>query len=100
MTEETKIALRRYEALKLEAKKIDEELDTLKEIVTAAVPEGSILKGEFGVFTSKKRDKWTYSPETTLLADTLKATQKEEIAKGIATSEPTVFVEYKENKHE
>lgn len=97
---ETTAALLEYEELKIEEKRVKTRLEELKEIVSQSVPEGEVVNGKQGVFTLKRRDNYTYTPETTQIAEDLKARQEEEVAKGLATVTPTFFVEYKQKSSE
>jgi len=87
-----------YEELKIQEKELKAEIDALKAELVEHVPEGEKINCATGVVKLKKRDNWTYIPATVQLADDLKARQKEEVAKGDATNNPTYYIEYKHKK--
>ena len=87
-----------YEELKMEAKKLAVRIDELKPEVLEIIGEEEKVNCKHGFIERKSRPKYTYSPDTTKLALDLKDTQKEEVAKGIATDNPTYFVEYRQDK--
>lgn len=85
-----------YEEHKLEIKRHEVHLDILKERLKTRVKGDEKINARHGVIEMKKRDNWTYSEGTTKLATELKETQKMEVAKGIATSTPTIYMEYRQ----
>ena len=99
-TKEQEQALLRYEELKIQIKAIEKEIEPLKPIVKELVVDGEKLHTPtgLGAFELKKRDNWTFSQEIQDQEQDLKDVKKEAIAKGEATSDPTVYVEYKANK--
>jgi len=84
-----------YEELKIEAKRIAVRIDELKPEVLEIIGEEEKVNCKHGFIERKSRPKWTYTPETTKLGLDLKDVQKEEVAKGLATNDPTIFVEYR-----
>lgn len=72
----------------------------LQPSILPLVPEDKELLTEKGYFYIQKRPTWTYTHATELAAEALKETQKEEIAKGLATAEykPTLY--YKSGRPE
>lgn len=97
MNDEQKQSLLEYEDLKIEEKRIKSRLEELKEIIVPLVPEDEKINGKYGKFELKKRDNWTFSGETQNMEDALKEKKAEEIAKGVATSKPIYFVEYRQS---
>ena len=89
-----------YENLKLKEKEIKEKLEVLKVELVPHIPENTVVKGERGSFTLKRRDNYTYTEATEQKMIDLKERQKEEIAKGEATSEPTLFIEWRADQDE
>jgi len=85
-----------YEEMKLEEKENKKRLDILKERIQSRIQGDEKVNTRYGVIEVKKRDNWKYSEGTTKMAEELKETQKTEIAKGIAISTPTVFIEYRQ----
>ena len=88
-----------YGELKVKVKEIEKDMDVLKAKIMPQVEAGKkYVVGELGAIEVKKRDNWTYSAETTLLGTQLKEKQAEEIATGVATSTPTVFIDFRVKK--
>lgn len=87
-----------YEELKIRMKQDAVLEKELKAELIDHVPEDEKINCEYGVIERKSRAKWTYSESTTEMADNLKDVKKEEEAKGIATNDPTVYIEYRVNK--
>jgi hypothetical protein len=98
MDEQTKKNFLAYEELKIEEKLIKEKLETLKEFLLPHIEPGQKIQATAGHFELKQRDNWTFTPETVRMAENLKEVQKAEIAKGVAKSVPTLFIEYRGNK--
>lgn len=89
-----------YEEHKLEVKRHEVHLEILKDRIKSRVKGDEKINARHGVIEMKKRDNWTYSDGTKKLAEDLKEKQKEEVAKGIATSVPTYFIEYRQKDKE
>lgn len=98
MNDEQKVALLRYEELKISVKRAEEEMANLKPLLLKAVPEGTKVNAASGYFEQKKRDNWKFSPEINEQEKALKDAKAAAIAKGEATNNPTYYVEYREGK--
>lgn len=100
MNEELKNDLLAYEDLKIEEKELKVRIDELKEKILPYIGEDEKINCIKGVIEIKKRDNWTFSPETQNFENQLKDKKADEIARGIATSKPTMFMEYRLTKKE
>lgn len=98
ITQEQADVLVEYEQLKLSVKRAEERMKELKPVLLKAVPEGSKVNAVEGFFELKKRDNWKFSAEVELQESALKEAKENAIARGEATSNPTYYVEYRENK--
>lgn len=100
-TQDQQNALMKYEEIKLQIKELETELDPLKEIIVPLMEKGRDLTTETGgTFKLKERANWKFSPDTVAKKKELKTLEEEEIAKGIATNKPTVYLEYSSAKSE
>lgn len=88
--------MKRYEDLKIEVKKMTEEIDLLKEEIQPYIPEDKEVQSDRGYFYIQKRPTWKYSPEVDEKEKDLKKLKAHEQAAGIAevTMVPTLY--YKE----
>lgn len=100
MAEDNSAKFLEYEELKIQEKQVAARLKELKEELTPLVSDDEKVNCRYGVIELKKRDNWKYTPATTQMADDLKARQKEEVAKGEATNNPTFFIEYRQKERE
>lgn len=100
MNEEQKAKILEYEELKIQEKQLKEKVDAVKAEIEELIPEDEKVNCAHGFIEKVKRDNWTYTPETTQLAKDLKDKQKEEVAKGLATNNPTVFIQYRSKDKE
>jgi len=102
MSPEQEKAILRYEELKIEIKNMDAQIKELKPIIQELVHEDEKLHTPtgYGYFELKKRDNWKFSEEIVEAEKGLKTLKAEAIAKGEATSTPTVYIEYRQNKNE
>jgi len=101
MDDSIKNAIKEYEELKIEEKLLKENLESLKEVIAPYIIENHAkdeLQLDHGKIVVKHRASWKFSDETNSLAVNLKETQKEEIAKGIATDSGTDYIEYRQDK--
>lgn len=98
MTPEIQTAMLQYEELKISEKEIKDRLDELKEIILPHVEAGKKYAGEHGSFEVKSRATWKFSPELIHEKDIIKEKEADEIARGIAKNNPTVFIEYRMKK--
>lgn len=97
MTEEVKDALLEYEELKIDAKKIEERLEELKEIILPNIGEEPI-NARSGYFEIKKKTTWKYSAELKVKQEEVKKLEKDEVAKGIATPSVSTYLQYNHGK--
>ncbi len=98
LTQEQQSALLRYEELKVMVKEAESEMEKIKPVVIAAVPEGTKVNAKDGFFELKRRDNWTFGDDIQAKESDLKALKEAAIAKGEATSKPTFYVEYRKAK--
>ena len=94
-------AILRYEEIKLEMKPMEAELDVLKPLVREVVIDKDEVYNTstgLGVFTLKQRDNWVFSDKIKEQEKELKKAKADAIAQGEATSNPTIYPEYKANK--
>lgn len=97
MNEEVKNALLEYEELKIDAKKIDERLEELKEIILPSIGDEPV-NARSGYFEIKKKTSWKYSPELVAKQGEVKKLEKDEVAKGIATASVSTYLQYNHGK--
>ena len=98
-TEAVKAKFRRYEEVKLEIKKLEEEADELKPELIALMPEDMAVETDLGAFTLKRRTKWVYSSETQKAEAELKDKKKDEERTGVAKAiDGDPYLEYREKK--
>lgn len=98
MKPEVTKALLEYEQLKLNAKTIENRLEELKPIIMAEVEVGKKYEGEEGSFEVKSKPVWKFSPRVVQMKEEVKKFEAEEIAKGIAVNNPTIYLEYRVRK--
>lgn len=98
MTQEEKDALLQYEEIKLSIKKLEEEADKLKPIISPLINAGEKLLGLHGSFEIKSRPKWTFSLDVQEEEKKLESLKVEEIAKGVAKNTPITYFEYRVTK--
>ena len=91
-------ALRELEGIKLAQKDLDTREMALKAVIMPLVQEGHKYLGTEGAFTVESRANWKFSNELNTKKESLKELEAEEIAKGIATNKPTVFIKFTVNK--
>lgn len=98
MNPELSKALIEYEQLKLNEKIIATRIEELKAIVMPLVEEGKKYLGEEGSFEVKSKPVWKFSPRVVQMKEEVKKFEAEEIAKGIAINNPTIYLEYRVKK--
>lgn len=99
MNPEAAAAIKRYEELKLEIKAREAELEELRPMLVQYVPEDTTVHTTYGSLSLNRRTTYTYSLDTQLAEDALKATKAREVQDGTATAKPGgVFIVYKEKK--
>ena len=98
LNEEQKSALLKYEELKIVVKDAEAQMAELKPIVLEAVPEGTKINASQGYFERKKRDNWKFGPGIELQEKALKEAKEGAVARGEATNNPTVYIEYRTGK--
>lgn len=84
-----------YEEVKLAIKELEAKASLLKEEITPYIQEDQKINCASGAIEVKRRDNWHFSEGTQLQEKALKEAQEEEIAKGVATSTPTIYIEYR-----
>ncbi len=94
--QEVKDNFERYEALKIEAKKIECQLKELQPLILAHVPEGVEVQLTYGKIYTQARTTWEFSPNVEKAQAEVDELKKEEKAKGIATGKVTQTLYYKE----
>lgn len=99
ITPEGKSAIERYEQIKLEMKELEKEMEELKPIVIAVVPEDTTVEAAYGTLSIARRTQYLYSLDTQLAEDALKAAKAREVQDGTATAKPgDPYIVYKEKK--
>ena len=79
-------------------KRAEERMDEIKPVILEIVKVGEKINAANGFFEMKKRDNWKYSEDIEAREKELKGDKAEEVAKGLATNNPTFYVQYNENK--
>lgn len=75
----------RYEELKIQAKKIDDEIKKLqKDIIVHMPDDGEPVHAKHGTFSIRSRSAWVYSDQVEKLQKAVDDRKAEEEAKGIA----------------
>lgn len=74
---------------------MEKEAKELAPQVTALIPEGEALKGEFGDFVVQKRATWKYSSAVTTLETQLEVQMEKERADGTAEKKESEILYYK-----
>lgn len=98
--EEDKQKLREYAALKSQIKQFEKEADKMKPEVLAIIErlnpqeEDHKVSTDFGYFSSVPKRKYTYTIETQVLADKVKAEKKREEQDGTATYEIEPYLKF------
>lgn len=101
MNQQTKDRILKYEEIKLKIKELENEAFILSEHIIEEFPEGSEIALEYGKLSMASRSKWTYSPALTMLEKDVKAKQKDEQQRGIATEDKgKPYLIYRTNKDE
>lgn len=97
MTPEIKQALLDYEEVKLQMKKGEEKLDSLKEILLPFMmenPDAKIATQLGGSFVYDKKPIWKYPPEVEAEEEKLDKMKDDAIRKGTATKTVINFIKY------
>lgn len=100
MTPEVTKALLEYEQLKLNEKIIEARLEELKPIIMEVVEVGKKYEGQEGSFEVCSKANWKYSPRVVQMKEEVKKFEAEEVAKGIAVNNPTIYLKYSVKKGE
>lgn len=95
ITQEQKDALNSYEEIKIAISGLEKQLEQLKEIILPIMSKDAKLEGSQGSFELKERANWKFSPDVKAQEDIVKNLKADEVAKGIATNVPTVYLEYR-----
>lgn len=91
--------LKRYESLKLDAKRIEEEIKALQPEIMPYIPEGEEVQTDQGTFSVARKTEYVYSPELQTAEVSLKEQKAREIQTGVATAKPgALFVVYRAKK--
>ncbi len=91
--------LKKYEALKLEAKVIEEQIKALQPEVIPYIPEGSEVQTDQGSFSVARKTEYVYSPELQTDEVSLKERKALEVQTGTATAKPgALYVVYRAKK--
>lgn len=99
MNPDTKKRIERYEAVKLEIKKLEFEAETLADALLSEIPSDATIEAHHGTLSVSSRSQWTYSEKTQEAEKQLKAKQKEERQLGVAVEQPgKPFLIYKANE--
>lgn len=98
MEDSVKEAMLEYEQLKISIKAQEARLDELKDKIMPAVEEGKRYAAAEGTFEVVSKASWKFSDAVAALKEQVKASEADEIARGIATNNPTVYLKYTVNK--
>jgi hypothetical protein len=98
MKPEVQKAMLEYEQIKLNIKTLEAKADELKEIILPEVEVGKKYEATEGSFEVKSKALWRFSPRVEEMKKSVKEVEAEEIAKGIAVNNPTVYLEYRVKK--
>lgn len=90
----------RYEALKIQVREAEDEMERLRPEISAHIPFGKNVVTEKGYFYLQARSKYTYSEAVQIAEKNIKKHKKEEEANGIATEEKTYSLYYKTGQPE
>ena len=98
MNPEVQKAMLEYEQVKLNIRILEAKADELKEIILPEVEVGKKYEATEGTFEVKSKAMYRFSPRVEEMKKAVKEIEGEEIAKGIAVNNPTVYLEYRVKK--
>lgn len=100
MTETLKELLEKYEQAKLQEKEATAIMKELRPDILKEFPQDQEISSAQGVFTTRNRPTWKYSPELTKRKEDVKTSEGQEQADGTAQSTDSISLVYTENKEE
>lgn len=90
--------MRKYEELKLQIKKLEEEAADLKDDILSGIPHDKVIETQHGKFYVQIRSKWTFSLDLQQKQKQVKELEKEEKATGKAVPTETPVLYYEVHK--